>query len=411
MRAYLSKIPGNVPVKLSTVERYLLLARDIPGLSITSIFRSATGASGARQMVVNLDRKPFGGSISVDNRASEYAGPGELLGRIYSSSFTSFGEQADFLVQNSWDAKNFKFTGSKNLYDLQHFLLFSLSGYLGSNGLKLGLSANYGPSKPGRELRGYVSRSASVSSSLSYPFYRSRDFNLSSQLSFTINNSSTDQQNFVTEEYTASSRSHLRSVNFTVQADFTDPAGMNNLSLSFEKGLPILGSTPVQASPALDFVDRAGAHSDYRKLSFEASASHQLYQFSWGDLNHYAYFSGQYAFDRLYGSEQFSGGGTKCGRGYFGGRLSQIVPADLGICTMQELQFAVPVDIGLDAGMLKPVYFIFLDSAKGWERKFASGDGTPSALRKAAVLSSLGFGVRTVFPGLIFRLISILICP
>ncbi|MCX8501243.1 MAG: hypothetical protein ORO03_06080, partial [Alphaproteobacteria bacterium] len=97
--------------------------------------------------------------------------------------------------------------------------------------------------------------------------------------------------------------------------------------------------------------------------------------------------------------EQFSGGGTKCGRGYFAGRLGQVVPADLGLCTMQELQFAVVTDIGLDSGALKPVYFVFLDSAKGWERKFAEGDGKPAALHKAAVLSSMGFGVRTVFPG------------
>ncbi|MCX8501741.1 MAG: hypothetical protein ORO03_08640, partial [Alphaproteobacteria bacterium] len=31
VRRYLAKIPGNVPIKLATVERYLLLARDIPG--------------------------------------------------------------------------------------------------------------------------------------------------------------------------------------------------------------------------------------------------------------------------------------------------------------------------------------------------------------------------------------------
>ena len=121
VRSYLAKIPGTIPVRLSTVERYLLLARDIPGLSITSIFRSATGASGARQMVVQLDRKPFGGSISADNRASEYSGPGGVTGRVYSSSFTPFGEQTDLLVQNSWDAKNFTFTGRDNKTDLQHF--------------------------------------------------------------------------------------------------------------------------------------------------------------------------------------------------------------------------------------------------------------------------------------------------
>ncbi|MDI9409292.1 MAG: POTRA domain-containing protein [Candidatus Pacebacteria bacterium] len=401
VRNYLANIPGAIPVKISTVERYLLLSRDIPGMSITSIFRSATGASGARQMVVQLDRKPFGASVSIDNRASEYSGPGQVLGRVYSSSFTPFGEQTDFLVQNSWDAKNFNITGNQNKTDLQHFALISLSGYLNGDGLKLTLSGNYGPSKPGRELVGVYSKSVGLSATLAYPFVRSRDYNISSSLVFTANNSATNVVDFKTDTYVAVSRSYLRSLNFSLQGDVVDPwNGSSNLNISVEKGMKVFGATPSYPQPS-DLVDRPGAHSDYTKVSFEASTTHILYQFAGGEFNHYGYLGGQYAYDRLYGSEQFSGGGTKCGRGYYGGRLSQIVPADHGLCTMQELQLALSTDLGLDSGPLKPVYFVFIDSAKGWERRFNSKDGNPQKIQIArpAVLSSLGFGVRTVFPG------------
>ena len=266
-------------------------------------------------------------------------------------------------------------------------------------GFKLTLSGNYSPSKPGRELNGFYSKSAGLSAALSYPIIRSRDSNLSTSLTFSANNSATNVLDYRTDTYSAQSRGYLRSLNFTIQGDIADPwNGSNNLVISTERGLPILGSTPVRPTKT-DLVDRQGAHSDYIKVSFEASSTRLIYQFAGGELSHYGYFGGQYAFNRVYGSEQFSAGGTKCGRGYYGGRLSQLVPADHGLCTMQELQLGISTDIGLDSGAIKPIYFIFVDSAKGWERRYSSHDGPPNPIRKAQVLSSMGFGVRTVFPG------------
>lgn len=70
LRSYLGQIPEKRPLNLSDAERYLQLARDVPGISLSSIFRRATSASGGRELHIKIERRIWGASLSLDNRGT-----------------------------------------------------------------------------------------------------------------------------------------------------------------------------------------------------------------------------------------------------------------------------------------------------------------------------------------------------
>lgn len=89
---FLNHIVGQVPLTTTTLERWLLLAQDIPGLTVRSVLNPSLGDPGALTLVAQVSRKPISGYVTADNRALDLAGPSEGLGVINFDSFTEFGE-------------------------------------------------------------------------------------------------------------------------------------------------------------------------------------------------------------------------------------------------------------------------------------------------------------------------------
>src|SRR5699024_1194939 len=80
------------PARWRDLERYLLLARDLPGISLTGTLRSAgESAPGGVILVVNVARKPVDGFVSLQNRNAETSGPLTLSGGVGLNSNTQYG--------------------------------------------------------------------------------------------------------------------------------------------------------------------------------------------------------------------------------------------------------------------------------------------------------------------------------
>jgi hemolysin activation/secretion protein len=80
------KIKSELPARTKTIERCLLLANDIPGLTFSSTLRAGENSNGGIVLVVALTEKPFDFDARLDNHGAQGRGPWE-----YATSITENG--------------------------------------------------------------------------------------------------------------------------------------------------------------------------------------------------------------------------------------------------------------------------------------------------------------------------------
>ena len=174
----LQRLTTKRPVNNQDLERYLLLANDIPGVTARAVLRREGLEPGAVQLVAQVARKEVSGLLSFDNRAPPEAGPYELLLSGATNSYTSFGERAEALFYNTFNRE-------------QLFGQVNLSGFLNGEGLRLRSYYGRGNSIPGGILAplNFNSDLQIGGSALSYPFVRSRRLNVYSDVALDTYNS------------------------------------------------------------------------------------------------------------------------------------------------------------------------------------------------------------------------------
>src|SRR5262245_1161460 len=72
---YGSRITAERPVNIRTIERYLLLAGDLPGLKFKNSIKPHPNKVGAAILVVEVTHKPVDFFGRVDNRGTPARGP------------------------------------------------------------------------------------------------------------------------------------------------------------------------------------------------------------------------------------------------------------------------------------------------------------------------------------------------
>ena len=76
---YATRITAQRPVNIRTIERYLLLGNDLPGLKFSTSLRPADNEVGASTLVVEVTEKPLDVTARVDNRGTAARGPYQFL--------------------------------------------------------------------------------------------------------------------------------------------------------------------------------------------------------------------------------------------------------------------------------------------------------------------------------------------
>src|SRR5260221_3843640 len=141
---FLNKLTSIRPVNIADIERALLLAQDVPGVSVRAVLRPGTGEARAVELIGQVGRKPFGGFVQYDNRGPPFAGPHELLVGAQANSFTSAGERTEIILYDTPFNKE------------QMFGQAGIEGFVGASRLKLrayggGVDAHSTPAPgPGR---------------------------------------------------------------------------------------------------------------------------------------------------------------------------------------------------------------------------------------------------------------------
>jgi hemolysin activation/secretion protein len=359
VRRYLDKITQHRPARLRDVERYLLLANDLPGISAKAVLTTDPDNLGAARLVVAVTRKAVDAFATVNNHGSVFAGPetgsvglslnavGPMAGRVAGTYFTTFNDE-------------------------QQYGEIQISGHVGDEGATLRAWANDSPSHPGSIFKPADIDSLSIvfGAGANYPVIRSRRIDLSLDADFEATEDTTRVLGVLV------SRDVARIVRLGVSGDYHDDwQGVTSATLTYSQGLDLPGASHDGGSVPQS---RLGGRSDFSKVTLQVSRLQPLYQAGPTSLALQVSAAAQYAGDRLLALEQFQIGGEQYGRDYNPGQLA----GDNGAGIDAELQLTGLNPIG---PVSRHQLYVFYDAAAVRDRD------TPGPW---SALASYGAGVR-----------------
>jgi len=366
LEAYAQQMVGVRPITAKVMERYLLLANDLPGITAQAVLAPAQGNDpGAATLVVQARKKTADYFGSSDNFGSRYSGPYQgQVGMVLNSPF-GLSERIGLRAINT--------IGDWNEV---HYLEGNWDQDIGSEGTKIGFGVAYSKSHPG-----YVAEPFDIDGTVwtetfrvSHPLIRSRTMNLFLRGSLMWRD--VDATNGLLKD---EAKDHLRVARIGASFDLVDRfRGVNFLSVEFSQGLPIFNYTR-----AGDKSSRPEASGKFTKVTAEVSRLQSLFV---PGLNLFVAAQGQFSFNKLLSSEEFGVGGSQFGRGYDPSEIS----GEHGIATKVELQYGGPADLRFLKGYQ---LFAFWDYGKTWNKDKANKlDGTDRDS-----LMSVGAGFRLNF--------------
>jgi hemolysin activation/secretion protein len=367
---YASKITADRPLNIRTLERYLLLANDLPGLKFSTTLKASKTAPAAATLYVEVTEKPVEWNARVDNRGTEPRGPLQFL---ISPTINNLMGQHEALTLTYASVVPFK--------ELQ----YTSMGYrqvLNGEGLTGFVNGIYSWSYPGTielESLDFKTRSTYVEGGFSSSVIRSREKNLTlTALAFEGENYSF--WNLTPDEPQAVDR--LRGVRLRAEGDFADPLGaINQYSVTLSQGIDGLGSTdnfnPLASriGGRVDFTKAEGLFVRMQPLTSNLSTLIAVY--------------GQYAGNALLVPEQCGYGGRVFGRAYDPSEML----GDSCLMASGEMRYDIPPPSGLNPGLTPlPSLQIYGFADKARLYRLSTGSvGTDAATFDGA---SAGGGIR-----------------
>jgi hemolysin activation/secretion protein len=320
VRAYVEQLLRSRPLRASDLERYLLLANDLPGVSARGVLAPSPDAPGGSDLTVFVEEKPFDATLGVDNRGTKFIGPAQFY--LGAAANDRLGEAERIAARYITTSTQTELRYGEITVELP----------LGAEGTRLSLLGSVSRSKPGFTLRQFDTRSdgGSALARLSHPLLRSRTENLSLNTSFTYRDSSTVLNHAPATP--PSSDDHLRVLRVGGAYDLTDRFdGVNFLAGEVNQGLPFFGAGANESATA----SRLGGRTEFQKATIDASRLQSL-RFLASGLTLLTAVSAQHSFgDALLASEQFGVGGANFGRGYDPSEIT----GDNGWAFKLELQY------------------------------------------------------------------------
>ena len=383
-------------IDAETLERYLLLAQDVPGISISTVLNPSATDPGALTLIAQVGRAgikipgvPYGsmsGQASLDNRAFDLTGPIEFLGILDVNALTAWGDKTEFSYYHTFP-------------NSQNFGQISSEFYLNGNGLKFKIYGGAGANYPTGSLAAlnYQGFTDIFGTQLSWAWIRTRQRSLSvyaslDALESTINTGNPRAQ---------ASADEIRALRFG--EDFTQwdnwlgalidklrhggsqPTNMpatNIFSTRLSQGLEFLGGFHGTALPPS--TARQGEQHNFTVIRFEVSRTQTLFvPWEGASVALMSLVTGQWTPSVLPPAEQFYLGGSRFTRGFYSGQ----VPGDKALAVTTELQLNSTIDLSW-AGSRADVasqFYLFYDWGEVWQNQAADF---------AARLASAGGGVR-----------------
>ncbi|MGH1378611.1 MAG: ShlB/FhaC/HecB family hemolysin secretion/activation protein [Alphaproteobacteria bacterium] len=353
---------GNI-LNAKTMERYLLLINDLPGVTARSILSPSKTQPGASDLKIIIDRENYEAQIGFNNHGSRFLGP-------YQASFS--GSANSRFGYNERISGRFVNSGDKNRINELMFGSIVYEQPISSLGTTLRLLGSITATEPGDSLDEFDvhGNSKLLGATVTHPFIRSRTMNLYGRASF-------DYRNVKSRNNLEPSREdRIRSLRVGTTFQFMDTlfgVGVNAIDLEVSRGLRAFGAT----SKGDANTTRAQGNPEYTKAEIQLQRLQRISP----KMNLLLAGSGQWSATPLLSSEEFGVGGFNTGRGY---DSSEIVGDD-GISGKIELQWNEPRKIKY---LHDYQLFSFFDAGRVWDQDATTSDN------KRESLASVGLGIR-----------------
>jgi hemolysin activation/secretion protein len=376
---YTTRITAERPSNIHTIERYLLLAGDLPGLKFKNSLKPSAANQGAATLIVEVTESPFDWAARFDNRGPPGQGPLEFLASATINN-----------LLRVHDAFNFTYAGPFKTQELK-YVYGQYSQVLNGEGLLFFVDASDGWGRPqlGPDFQlvapNFRTKSTVVETGLTFPWIRTRERNLSTTLLWFASNNEAFTP--AVPDFAPSSNDRLRGGRFKVNGDWADPFnGINQVNMILSQGLQGLGST-WNGQP---LASRLNGRVDFSKLEATVTRVQQLpANFSFL-LSGY----GQYAGTPLLNPEMCGYGGRVFGRAY----VPSALVADECVEALGELRFDVPMMAIMPMTpkqLTQTQLYGFAD--RGWLHNLAPDFGTPRNQRAASAGGGLRIGWLNMF--------------
>ena len=317
-REWGEKIKASRPFNVAVLERYSLLANDLPGARVRAVVRPSEDTPGAAEVVLAVEHKTFDAAASLDNRAPKTTGPLQGVASVTGNSLLGLYDRTTLTYSSASERKHSQFFG------LRHEQVLDAEGTVAS------VAASYSRSQPGDVLKDLdlISESTTLGFELTHPVIRSRDTNLTLAGGFTYREVDSDVLS------AKLFRDRLSVLTLGGAYRFTDPwRGLDFVDLRIHKGLDILGASR-SGDP---FLTRGDGSGSFFKVTGSLSRTQHL-----GDgMSLFLAATGQYASTQLLASEEFGYGGPGFGRAYDPSEIT----GDHGVAVLAELRFTGRPDI------------------------------------------------------------------
>lgn len=341
--AFGKRIKECPPLQLSRMEKYLLLANEIPGAQVRAVLTPSKTDVGAADLSLVSQLQSVTGYFSYDNYGTRYIGPQQMTGNLGFNSFATSGDSTQFTMTKTPKG------GELTYIDVNYNMPWD------DNGVRVLVGGTRVHTHPL-----YVLRPAQIDglndnyySTIYYPIIRTRSQSLTLRSGFNWLDSNVTS--FSQELYT----DHLRSIDLGGTFNFADSwNGSNLLSADFRQGLPLFGYTS-NYNPQTAQTSRPGGRGDYTKVAATISRLQALR----GPFSLYGIFQGQASCNPLLASEQFTFGGSQIGRGY---DVAELI-GDQGVAGSIEAHY----DRSIAKFYLQSIQlYAFYDAGMTWNYKF-----------------------------------------
>lgn len=358
MLIYGNKIVNQRPLNIKALESTLLLAGDLPGMTVKSVIVPSKTVANAADLtlIASFDRVDNTSYISYDNRGTRYIGPTRVITSAYLNSTLGSGA-----------ATGLRLGDSGRQWEQMRYVEVEHKQYLGTNGFMLDFDTQYTRTKPGFILTGTntIGINGFYQVSAQYPLIRQRNNNLS------INAALAEINSYLTQFDTKIYNDQIRTAQLGLQFDLADHYhGSNQLSALLTQGIDAFG-----ASQPGNLISRVGAKPSFSKFNLSGARLQGLY----GIFSAMLSASGQYATNKMYAYEQLGYGGLPFGDAY---DPSEIV-GDRGIEAKLELR----ADSNLPWTSTPTQYFVYYDGGVLWNFDHINQPGRQTG-------TSTGFGLR-----------------
>ena len=344
-RAHIEKLPGEVVYELR-LERQLLLLNDLAGVGEARASLSPGANVGESDVLFDITPGPRAtGSIELDNQGNRYTGAMHLTGRMNLNSPLGLGDSLNALFTKGFNGLEY----ARAAYQMP----------LGGDGFKLGAAYSSTHYRLGKSFAALDASGGAENATLnaSYPFIRTRNFNLYGQAAY-------DWRDFQDRQGSTGSVADKTSrvASFNLYGDARDElrgGAVTVFSASYSNGsINIESPTPRAQDDA-----SARTQGQFGKLNFNLLRLKSLSE----RLSTYLSLAVQKASKNLDSSEKFLLGGASGVRAYPQGEAS----GDSGYLATLELRYVL--NAPALPGVLQPFAFVDAGGVMLNENPFTAG--------------------------------------